>query len=346
MMTALLVRIALALLLIPTAAAASTAPTPLFASDEPIRVILRGPISDVARGSRGARDAVLTLQAPLAETHAVRLSPRGITRLKRDVCQFAPMRVEFVQPPAAGSLFQGQRRLKLVTHCRALASFQQHVLLEYAAYRLYNHLTPASYRVRLAALDYVDERDRPIVSRLGFFIEDIDDVAARNGMRSAAVGERVATSALSPQHATRLALFEYMIGNLDWSVRAGPPGDTCCHNSRLIGHAGSANQLIAVPYDFDFSGLVNAPYATPPDVVPVRSVRSRYFRGYCAHNAQLPAIAAEFRAQRPQLLATLSQIPQLDERTRRRAAGYLDDFFGDIADERAIAGKLTRTCIG
>lgn len=343
MIKALVIAAALALLM--CSSAVSAQPTPLFASDEPIRLTLQGPISAVARGSRGARDASLMLQAPTAERHAIRISPRGLTRLKRDVCQFAPIRVEFVQPPAAGSLFEGQRRLKLVTHCRSSESFQQHLLLEYAAYRLYNRLTPASYRVRLAQIDYVSDNGRPLTSRLGFFIEDIDDVAARNGTRRAAVGQAVATSALGPADSARVALFEYMIGNLDWSTRSGPPGDRCCHNSRLIGPVAAAGGLVPVPYDFDFSGLVDAPYAVPPEIVPVRSVRSRYYRGFCAHNPQIPAIAAEFRAMRPQLLATLAQIPQMEERTRSRAAAYLDEFFADIADDRSVSRKLLRTCI-
>jgi hypothetical protein len=337
--------IALALLLVPAAAAALAPPTALFASQEPISLTLRGPISTIARGERRAREATLMLRSPAAETHAIRLSPRGITRLKRDICQFAPMRIEFVQPPPPGSLFERQGRLKLVTHCRAAESFQRHVLLEYAAYKLYNQLTPASYRVRLANIDYVDENGRPVTTRLGFFIEDIDHVAARNGTRSAAVGERISRSQLSPREAARFALFQYMIGNLDWAMTAGPPGDTCCHNSRLIEPVAGSAGLVPVPYDFDHAGLVDAPYATPPDVVPVRTVRTRYYRGYCAHNAHIAPLAAEFRGNRPQLLAALSQIPQIDERTRARATAYLELFFADIADEPAISRKLLRTCL-
>ncbi|HUG45962.1 MAG TPA: hypothetical protein VMK31_05555 [Sphingomicrobium sp.] len=337
------IAIALALLLVPAVAAAIAPPTPLFASEEPVSLTLSGPIPAVSRGERGARDAVLTLRSPAAETHAVRLSPRGLTRLKRDVCQFAPMRVEFVQPPPPGSLFEGQRRLKLVTHCRSAESFQQHVLLEYAAYKLYNQLTPASYRARLANIDYVDENGRPVVSRLGFFIEDIDDVAARNGMGKPSVGQRIATGRLSAADAARVALFQYMIGNLDWSTRAGPPGDRCCHNARLIG--ASSGPLIPVPYDFDFSGLVSAPYAVPPDIIPVRNVRVRHYGGYCLHNPAVPTVAAQFAARRSHLLGTFSQIPHLDERTRARAAAYIDDFFADIADPRTIERKLLRTCI-
>jgi hypothetical protein len=337
------IAIALALLLAPSGAFASAPPTTLFASEEPISLTLTGPVTAVSRGQKGAREAVLTLRSPAAETLPVRLSPRGVTRLKRDVCQFAPMRVEFVAPPPPGSLFEGQRRLKLVTHCRAAEAFQQHLLLEYAAYKLHNQLTPASYRVRLASIDYVDEGGRPVTSRLGFFIEDIRDVAARNGTSSPRVGEVIATSLLDSADAARVALFQYMIGNLDWSTRAGPPGDRCCHNSRLIGPA--TGPLVPVPYDFDFSGLVSAPYATPPDSIPVRNVRVRHYGGYCLHNPAVPAVAAEVAAKRSQLIGVFSQIPHLEERTRARGAAYIDSFFADIADQQALSRKLLRTCI-
>ena len=168
-----------------------------------------------------------------ADSHAIKLSARGITRRKGDVCQFPPLRIDFAAAPAATSLFRGQKRLKLVTHCRQSPGFQQYVLLEFATYRLFNVLTPASFQVRLATVDYVDAGGKPPISRIGFFIEDTDDAARRNGLREARVGARIQTAQLSARDAARVAVFEYMIGNLDWSTRAGPPGDGCCHNSRL-----------------------------------------------------------------------------------------------------------------
>ena len=327
-----------------TAAPAQAPPKPLFASDQPIRVTITGPITDIARtaqSSRQARAATLSIPGSPAEAHAIELSPRGITRLKRETCQFPPLRVRFQGAPAPASLFAGQRQLKLVTHCRAAASFQQYLLLEYATYRLYNLLTPASFRARLATVDYVNVGNRPVTSRLGFFLEEIEDVAARNGMRRAATGDRVATSQLSPMDAARIALFEYMIGNQDWSSRAGPRGEGCCHNTRLIA-PGPGGSLIPVPYDFDFSGLVDPPYAVAPD--GVRSVRERNYQGYCVHSAQALAVAAEFRAKRGALLATLGQVP-LDEGVRRRAATYLDGFFADIADDGRMTAKVLRSCV-
>ena len=158
------------------------------------------------------------------------------------------------------------------------------------------------------------------------------------------MGTRIPVPQLVPAEAGRAAMFEYLIGNLDWSMSAGPPGDSCCHNFKLFAAPGGT--YLPVPYDFDFSGMVDAPYATPPEVVKVSSVRERRYRGFCRHNAQALAAAAELRAERPALLALLAQIPQLDERSRRKASAYLERGFADIASDASVRDKLFRTCVG
>lgn len=326
------------------APAAAAVATPLFASDAPLRLEIRGPIAAIADAARERpvpRPAELAV--PGGERLAIRLTPRGITRLRRETCDFPPLRVEFTSPPPPASLFGGQRRLKLVTHCRPQTFFQQHVLLEYAAYRLYNLLTPASFRARLATIDYVDGDGRPFVTRIGFLIEDRDDVGRRIGQRPAATGDVAAIGALDPAAAARFALFQYMIGNLDWSMRAGPRGEGCCHNSRLFG--AGPTRLIPVPYDFDYSGLVDAPYAVPPDGSP-RSVRRRDYQGYCRHNAEARAAAADFRARRAALLAEIAATPGLDARNQRKATAYLEQFFADIASDAKLDATVLRGCVG
>ena len=335
------------LLLIAAAPAAAAAPaTPLFASNAPIRVTIQGPIGALVRNSEKAPSpvgATLTLAAP-AETHSIRLAPRGLSRRKKDVCGFPPLRVEFAQPPAAASLFAGQRRMKLVTHCRSAGGFQQHLLLEYSAYRLFNALTPVSYRARLATIDYVEPNGKNVTTRMGFFIEDTDDVGRRNGLREAVVGNRIPAQQLEARQAGRVALFQYMIGNLDWSMRAGPPGEPCCHNSRLL--AGVPGAMVPVPYDFDYSGLVDAPYAIPPEQFHISSVRSRVYQGYCRHNGAAIAAAAEFRAARPSIEAVFGQIPGMEQGTRRGAIAYLARFFDDIATDASLQSRVLKNCVG
>ena len=316
-------------------------PTALFASDQPLRLTLRGPLGALSSDrSDNARPGTLTV-AGAGDTLPVMLEARGITRRMNEICQFPPLRVDFSGAPPASSVFARQDRLKLVTHCKQTPSFQQKVLLEYAAYKIYNALSPLSFRVRLATIDYVDDRGKPPFTRVGFFIEDVDDLAARNGMVEAAAGYQVPRTRLEPGASARFAVFSYLIGNLDWSMRAGPVGDGCCHNSRLISASKDANATaIPVPYDFDFSGLVDAPYATPPEGFTIRSVRERMYRGYCGHLPQARAAAAEMVSRRAELLGLLATIPGLDERTRGGAAAYLDRGFRELA-----SGKPFKDCV-
>lgn len=313
-------------------------PTPLFASDAPIHITIQGPISNLVSNRKEVpRPGTLSMagEAP----YPIALTPRGITRLQGDVCQFPPLRVEFTRPPPAGSLFQGQRKLKLVTHCKRSDDFQQKVLLEYSAYRMYNVMTPQSFRVRLANIDYVDDSGKPYVSRIGYFIEDFSDVAKRNGMSVAHMGALVPLQQIEPRSAARLAIFEYMISNYDWSMRAGPQGTECCHNSRLMS-AGPGSLLTTVPYDFDFSGLVDAPYAGPPEGIPIRTLRDRNYRGYCVHMNEARAAAAEYSARRGELIGVLGTITGMSDRTRQGAASYLAGFFQDLDSKR-----IFRSCV-
>lgn len=329
----------------PVAASAQAGPTPLFASDDPIRLTVKGPLGSIARkaaDSMQPHDATLTLASP-AEVHPIKLSARGLSRRKSGICQFPPLRVELAQPAPATSLLAGQRRLKLVTHCRPSEGFQQHLLLEYSAYRIFNLISPLSYRARLATVDYVEANGRPVTTRWGFLIEDLDDLARRNALTPARVGDRIAKEQLEPMQAGRVALFQYMISNFDWSMRAGPAGEGCCHNHRLL--AGGP-KLVPVAYDFDYSGLVDAPYAVPPEGIKVDSVRERLYRGYCIHNQGALAAAAELRARRPAIEALYGQIPGMTASSQRKALSYLGRFFNEIATDDSVQAKILKDCLG
>ena len=325
---------------------AANGETPLFASSEPIRITIAGPLSSIARTRAASIEPGTVTVAGTGQPLAITLEPRGITRRQSDVCQFPPLWVRFSSPPPAQSVFAGQKALKLVTHCRNSDSFQQYVLLEYATYRMFNALSPASFRVRLATIDYVDGGGRPMATRYGFFIEDLKDVARRNGMQEAKLPERIPISSLSPRHAALYAMFQHMIANHDWSMRAGPAGDECCHNAKLIAPArGVAAGVVPIPYDFDFSGLVNAPYATPPEALKISNVRQRQYRGYCGMNGEAYAVAVQFKAAKPQILAALTSTPGLQPRTIQRATAYLDGFFADIASNDTVLAKVLKSCL-
>jgi hypothetical protein len=318
---------------------------PLFASDDKIHIAIQAPLSTLIRNRSYQGKIAGTLTDPNGQSLPITLELRGITRRTSEVCDFPPVRVAFATPPPPTSLFAGQKKLKLITHCRNAPSFRQYVLLEYAAYRMYNLLTPRSFRAKLADIDYRGSDGRPLASQVGFFLEDLDDLAQRNGMRKVRGGDRIPFNWLSSPDAARYALFQHMLGNHDWSMRAGPVGKDCCHNAELIG-AGAPGQAIPVPYDFDFSGMVDAPYATAPAELNIADVKDRFYRGYCAHNADVLAVARQMRTEQPRILGVLAQVPGLEPHTQQRAAAYLSRFFADIDNDADVGSKVVKRCLG
>jgi len=326
------------------APAAAGQPKPLFASDDTIHIAIQGPMTAFFRNrSDTPRPGSLTVGS---ETLPINLTVRGITRRMGDICDFPPLRVEFTAPPPPTSLFAGQKKLKLVTHCRGNVGFQQYLLLEYSAYKMYQQLTPLGLRARLADVTYKNDDGKVAVQRYGFFLEDVSDAAKRNGLKELHAPSTIAVASLSPRDSARYALFQHMLGNHDWSMRAGPKGSDCCHNAKLVGASGLATgTVIPIPYDFDFSGFVDPPYATPPEELKIGDVKQRFFRGYCIHNNDAMAIAAQMRAARPQILASLTSTPGLDAKSLGRAQSYLDGFFQAIATDAGTA-TLLKHCVG
>jgi hypothetical protein len=341
-MRGILALVAACLFLVGGPAAAQGQPKPLFAASDPIRITIQAPLRTLIH-NRGNDVIQGTLTDPQGNALPVALSARGITRRSADTCDFPPLRVDFTAPPPETSVFAGQKKLKLVTHCKDSASFQQYVLLEYSAYKMYNLLTPHSFDVRLANVDYRDETGRPIISRVGYFLEDLKDLASRNGLKQTHAPNLIPIGDLSPPDAARYALFQDMIANHDWSMRAGPAGKDCCHNAELMGPLAPGG-VVVVPYDFDFSGFVDTPYATPPEQLHISSVRERVYRGYCAHNADALTVARQMRDARPQLMAAISSTPGLDPQRAAKAMAFLDGFFADIASDDAVNAKLLRRC--
>lgn len=333
----------LALLATPAAAQPQDKATPLFRDEAPLAVTLSGPIRRLAaKAPHSTEPAAGTLEAA-GETHAIALSARGVSRRRRETCRFPPLRVALASKPDRTSLFFRQSGLKLVTHCNAAERFDQHLLREYAAYRLYNVITPDSFRVRLLRVSY-QETGKLLATRWGFFIEDADDVARRLGRRELTTG-KIERTALDAQAAARLSLFQYMIGNTDWDMTAGPHGRDCCHNVKLLAaDRGEAGKLVPLPYDFDASGLVDAPYAVPHEALPIRHVRQRHYRGYCILNAQLLAEAETFRQARPEMLGVLAGVPGLTDASRQTMRTYIDAFFTDIATPASMAQTLLSNC--
>ncbi len=345
-------RIALAALLLwgllalPAQARASD--LPLFADADTLAVTLRAEWSEFLRGrERGPRyPAVLETVDEDGQSVSipVTIERRGVTRLQ--VCDFPPIRIRFnraAREAAEGTVFEGQRNLKMVTHCNPRRRWEQYYVMEMLAYQIYNLLTDRSFKVRALTVTYQDDRrGRSDSDRFAFLIEHMNHVAERNDMsrvREALIGSRT----FEPDELSRFMLFQYLIGNTDFSVVTASAEERCCHNVRTMGKAAS-RALYAVPYDFDSAGLVNASYAAPHESLPIRSVTRRLYRGFCSHNDGLETARQEFLQLEERILELIRDEPRLDASNRRRALRYVGDFYTTLKDPDRFERNITANC--
>ena len=326
-----LLALALAALLLPRPAAAQAvparAPAPLFRDDTVLAVTIRTDVralfADRDTASAPWREAHLTLAGAgpggADLTVPLRVRTRGIYRLAH--CDVPPIRLRFAEREVRGTPFDSLGRPKLVSSCHGDHLDEQYLLHEYALYRIYQLFTPVSFRARLLRVTWEDAagRARP-VTRYAFVTEDPERLARRlGGALDGALG--VALGRLDRTGALTMSLFQYLIANTDWSV----PG---LHNIALV----RTDTLHAVPYDFDWSGVINARYAVPSTKLHIHTVRDRQYRGLCQPADKLAPVLARFVALRDSIAAVYRAVPGLEPREVAQALRYFDDFYREAAD--------------
>ncbi|MBT8108511.1 MAG: hypothetical protein KJP17_09760 [Gammaproteobacteria bacterium] len=320
---------------------------PLFSSHEMLEVTIEAPFSDIMkmRSDDDYTAGTLRYQDPEAGEIVldVGIRTRGRYRRQRDVCPFAPLRLNFRK--TRGTLFAKSDKLKLVTHCRSGSSrYVQALLREYMAYRILNLVSDQSFRVRLLSVTYVEsDSDGVAATNYAFLIEHHNQVAKRLG-RKVDDAESTKVSALDGEHMNLVSVFQYLIGNTDFSPVRGTKGERCCHNVILMGD--DSGSLLPVPYDFDMSGLVSAPYASPNPRFRLRNVRQRLYRGRCVNNEHLDRSIRSFRDKRQAILDMVSSVPGITRSTAGKTTGYIEDFYEIIDSPRQIEDRIREHCLG
>ncbi len=321
---------------------------PLFAIDDIFDVEIEAPFTTIMRERSTDEDTPGTLRYGNSDGDIVELDigirTRGHYRRRPDVCSFAPLRLNFKKSQVPDTVFDHQNKLKLVTHCQVNSPrYDQFVLKEYLAYRIFNLVTDVSFRARLIRVTYIDsDRADRKSTRLAIIIEHRNQLARR--ISSAVVKiERATIGQLEPAYTNIASVFHYFIGNLDYSPIAPAIDRDCCHNHALFGLHNEPR--FSVPFDFDMSGLVDAPHALPNPRFKIRSVRQRRYRGRCLNNSHLPASVGVFFEQRDNLYALLSAQEMMTRNTRRSTLRFFDDFFKSLDSSAKIERRLGKDCI-
>jgi hypothetical protein len=265
----------------------------------------------------------------------LKVKTRGHFRLMSGNCFYPPLRLNFARKKTPeGSLFAGQDKLKLVTPCRG----EEFVVQEYLVYKLYNLITEKSFKARLVRVVYEDTKRTKLTDPLyGIILEDQDQMAARNNTKIVKVNG-IRPNKTAPEYFLPVAVFEYMIGNTDWSTQYR-------HNIKILRDDSNA-MLIPVPYDFDHAGIVQTPYAKPSPALKLSSVRQRRYRGYCVEDMSVfEPVIARFNELKEAFYKVYSDCPMLKERYVRQTLRYLDDFYETINDPKEMEKAFSYPCL-
>lgn len=326
---------------------ADTGVNPLFSSHDLLDIRIEAPLSRLMRErpDKDYLDGKLSYADAEGVTHTfdLKLRTRGKYRHHKKTCTFAPVRLNFRKKQVAGTEFAGQDKLKLITHCKTNSDrHEQLVLKEYLAYRSLQILTDKSFGARLLRITYVDsDNELDTISRFGFVIEDADDIGDRVQLAPAKV-PRITYEDLDRQQSNLVSVFQYMIGNTDYSMIRGPLNANCCHNIELF--VDDDGLYTPVPYDFDFAGMVNAPYAEPNPKIGISSVRVHYYRGRCNNNDLLAETVAYIHEHESEIRKLIRELDGFDENHQQDVVRYLNVYFERVSSAQNIERYLARKC--
>ena len=329
-------------------AQATGEPDPLFRSDTtlPVRIVSALDVIAEERPQDEYVPGTLSYVADDGTTVELEIGirTRGNFRRREDICLFPPLRLNFKKNQVEGTLFDGQDKLKLVTHCNPSSYiYEQAVVSEYLAYRVLNLLTDFSFRARLLKVKYAQSPEDEGFETFAILIEHGKRMARRVGVPELEVGETDFAN-LDAQHQNLMSVFQFLIGNTDFSpVRVGRK-DNCCHNNALFGTPGEL-PYFAVPYDFDMSGFVNTPHSAPNPKLRIDSVRERLYRGRCSTNEFLPDSVDLFIERRQEIDDLVNNQEELGTRTRQELMNFIDDFYKTITRERRFDREIVRRCL-
>ena len=320
---------------------------PLFASHAPLQVSIEAPLTTLMR-DRPEKEYLdgtfsFTGNDGVEHTFDLKIRTRGKYRRQENHCDFAPIRLNFRKKQVVNTVFDGQDKLKLVTHCQNnFSRYEQLVLREYLAYRFLNVMTIKSYGVRLLQINYVDSEGTEPLTKFGFVIEDEDDAVERNGMYAIKSGY-ISGNDLDPMQQNLVHVFQYMIGNTEYSLLRAEPDEYCCHNIDMMS-ATKGIPFTPLAYDFDFAGIVNAPYAEPNPRYKLRTVRQRLYKGLCKNNDLLRGTFQQFLDNKDAIYGVVDDLVMLSDASRRYVTDYLDDFYDQISQPKTVDAKFVGKC--
>ena len=254
----------------------------------------------------------------------VKLRARGNARKK--VCQFPPIKVKAAKQQLKALGYGPENKLKLVLPCQAGKMHEDCLLREALAYQLYELIDSIHVKTKIIALQCWQNGIEKH-SFNAFLVEDKEAMTSRLNGRLLSQG-KIRVTSLERWLYLKICFFQYMIANTDWSVASR-------HNLQFLQLPGY-QRVVAVPYDFDYAGLVNTSYAIPGSTIPIEDVSQRYFQGKNVTEQEARECSQFFLSRKEQVLQYCQSMNLLRARSMDSVHQYLVDFFDLLEEEERM----------
>jgi len=252
------------------AQAPSVAPSTIFeklTASEAIELTLETDLTTFVAQKKTNNYMPGTLRTKDGKTYKVEVRPRG--RYRRKVSKIPPMKIRFDEKELQAENLDTLNEIKIALPSVHTEQGNELIVKEYLAYRMFEKVSDAYFRARLVKLTLIDTNEKGSGKKklYAIFIEDEEEVSQRlNGVPEDEYGIKM--EKFEQEQAALVVMYQYLIGNTDW--------DFPMHRNVELIKKKENEKMLVLPYDFDFSGLVSAPYASPSSDSGVKTVRDRY----------------------------------------------------------------------
>ncbi|MEL6250921.1 MAG: hypothetical protein AAFR87_02820 [Bacteroidota bacterium] len=280
------------------------------------------------------------------EEMPVRIRVRGAYRRDPATCNFPPIHMKFDKDEIPkGSVFKGQKKMKVVTHCQ----LESEILKEYYVYKMYNLFTDLSFNVRLAKITYIDTKGAQTkATKYAFFIESTKHMAERNGGKELNEMIPLLPEDVDREKMTMVTMFQYMVANKDFAVNKSTR-----KNLKIITNKNLGGKPIPIPYDYDWSGIINASYLNrgssfkkPLSAMAYYLKQREVFNPnkICRSTEEYQAVIAKFQELQPTIFEMYKTSPHLDKTSIKETLKAYKNFYKFIKNPKNVETTFVGSC--
>ena len=312
--------------------------SPLFEEEKLLKIFLNYSKKDILESTNDSTYiwSSLSYQKEDKSLETIKIQIRARGNFRKQYCYYLPLKIKIKKELSQATIFREDKKLKLVLPCLDSYKSNDHVVKEFLAYKIFELISPYHFETKLLSIQFKEKRNRKTIDHdlLGIFIQDDDQIALLNNGKM--IKRNIHPQAQDTLGSSRNALFQYMIGNTDFSIAYR-------HNEKLLL---VDDKIVPIPYDFDMSGFVNSSYAVVSAInnraLPIATVTERLFRGFERGDLVLEETRREFLNYEDAIYKLLDQhkIYFKDPQEFLECKKYVESFYDIIKDDKKFQKKI------